>query len=134
MQGTQTASLDTNKSPLYVSLIVVLSAIPFDSSTGTPKKEPREVTFLSLCCLLSFWREFSFFSVMSLVEHIHVRACMATIAPLSMVLLALDIHYFYQHWQHGEWMTWNILVVERSWVLSELLGELVRVSSTMARR
>ena len=44
MQGTQTASLDTSKSPVYVSMIVlcfVCTAIPFENSTGKPNKEPR---------------------------------------------------------------------------------------------
>ena len=45
MQGTKTASLDTSKSPLHVSLIVVFAAIPFDNFTGMPSKEPREWIF-----------------------------------------------------------------------------------------
>ena len=64
MHGTQTASLDTKKTPLFVSLIVVVvfvrTAIPFDNSTDKPNKEPREVTYPSLCCLLSLWCEVSF--------------------------------------------------------------------------
>ena len=60
MQGTQTASLDTSKSLVYVGLIVVLAAIPFDNFTGMPNKEPREVTFASIC---AFGVSFTFFSV-----------------------------------------------------------------------
>ena len=45
MQGTETASLDTQKPLVYVSLIVVFAAIPFDNFTGMPNKEPREVNF-----------------------------------------------------------------------------------------
>ena len=54
------ASLDAPETLVYVSLIVVvLSAIPFDSFTGTPNKESKEVTFPSLCCLLCLWCELS---------------------------------------------------------------------------
>ena len=45
MQGTETASLDTQRPLVYVSLIVVFAAIPFDNFTGIPNKEPREVNF-----------------------------------------------------------------------------------------
>ena len=45
MQGTQTASLDTQKPLVYVSLIVASPAIPFDNFTGAPNKDPREVIF-----------------------------------------------------------------------------------------
>ena len=34
-----------------------LSAIPFDNFTGMPNKQPREVTFPSLCSLLCLWCE-----------------------------------------------------------------------------
>ena len=61
MQGTQTASLDTSKSPVW---LLFSSAIPFDNFTGTPNKEPREVNFLHhcvTCCV--FGVSFQLFSV-----------------------------------------------------------------------
>ena len=52
MQGTQTASLDTQKPLVYVSLIVVSSAIPFDNFTGMPDKEPRAFHHCVACCAI----------------------------------------------------------------------------------
>ena len=41
------------------------SAIRLDDFTGTHNKEPREVTFASLTCLLCPWCELHIFSVMT---------------------------------------------------------------------
>ena len=66
MQGTQAASLDTTKSPVYVSLLFCVSNF-IDNFAGMPNKEPREVAFLSLCCLLCLWCELPLFSVMPIL-------------------------------------------------------------------
>ena len=61
-RAPQTASLDTSMFPCACKFDYCFSsAILFDNFTGMSNKEPREVTFASLCCLLCLWCELSTF-------------------------------------------------------------------------
>ena len=97
MQSTQTASLDACKLAVYICLIVVLcfvwTAIPFDNATGKPNKEPREVTFRSLYCMLCLWCELSFFSVRLTVSGVLKASEIAVelFPPLVVVVTSIGV-------------------------------------------
>ena len=61
------------------------SAILFDNFTGMSNKEPREVTFASLCCLLCLWCELSTFFCSTIDGYSMPLVCRGGLMYLSLL-------------------------------------------------